>query len=198
MGTSRGLHFCSWFWEVFLRKPANKGHRGPSVEDLRACEKTAFKKVCALVNAKKVRVEDALNTVAQSGVFERMMGEKPMASGDGGKGKGKGTGDAHRKSWGYGGSGGMGSGVVRYYGMRVPVLSQVDSRMAGNLAAGKAGAPARSVPGRTRPADGPATNEPGKTRPAAGAAKSLAITTRRAGANMAKIASLRTEPANCG
>ena len=37
------VDFYDAMLEVYLRKPANDGYVGPSVEDLRACEKTSLK-----------------------------------------------------------------------------------------------------------------------------------------------------------
>ena len=75
-------------------------------------------------------------------------------------------------------------------------LRQVAGQMAGSLAAGRVGIPARNVPGTRSPAAGPAEKEPGMTMPAAGPVKSFAVTTKKAGASRANTASLHTEPTN--
>ncbi len=58
--------------------------RSANVAELRMCEKAALKKAFELVGKKKnekgevASMEDALLTVRMSGIFERMLGERPL------------------------------------------------------------------------------------------------------------------------
>lgn len=59
-----------------------EGNRGPSVAELRTCEKTCLKAAFRLCAATKCPLEDALVSVMKDGMFRNLLGQKPADKND--------------------------------------------------------------------------------------------------------------------
>lgn len=75
------MEFYDSLLEVFKRPPVNENCRGPNVPELRAAEKAGLKRAFQLEGTKDaydkvITFDSALTTVAASGLFDRLMGEK--------------------------------------------------------------------------------------------------------------------------